>query len=276
MAEGHKQATLEVGTTTRGKEKKIEDYFGVRKNQKPEAENTRKLEEAMENNDILKAEKELKSAREKYVSANFETKNALDKIKKFLLVKGDLGNKEALDLKHTEYKNKRNELLSLKIGELKSQNPGKDKIGEKMKDLMESFSLNEEENLHIARAKFGPQQEGISNNHERITPKNIGPAPESLPDSAGDDYERNSAVILENLMECIKENAAIFGKKWEGIRGMNVYRIIRDMNWRKNNEMNLILRKLQETLGENVRPGGLETLENWLERLSKLAREKGK
>jgi len=110
-----------------------------------------KPKETLKNDPILKAEKELELAREKYVGANFETENALSKISKFLHMKGDLGDKEALDLKHAEYRNKLNELLSLKIDELKRQNPGKNKIGEKINKLVENFNLKEEAALRGAR-----------------------------------------------------------------------------------------------------------------------------
>jgi hypothetical protein len=240
MREGYKQPNPE----TDNKRKKIEDYFSGQKRQEPKIEEMQKPEAAAESSGISKVEKELNLAREQYVSANFEIDSALIKIKKFLHVKEDFSDKEALNLRYSRYKSKLNELLSLKIDELKSQNPENAKIGEKIKDLMEKFNLDEKATLQKVRAKFEPQQERAPENQEKTM--------ESF----------RSAISL--------------GKEWKKIKDMNFREATEKMDWRGNNKVETIFRDIKEKLGNEARPGSDETLERWTERVSELTIEKGK
>lgn len=261
----------------------IEKYFGERKNQKPENEDIKnpvkgefvKSKEAMESDEISKAEMELELAREKYVGANFETNSALARIKKFLHLKSDPTNREELNLNHSEYKNKLNELLNLKIDELKNRNLGNDKIGEKMKDLLERFNLDEKSRLCDAHAKFEPQREEVSENHEQIMPEKTGSVSERLPKPAKINFDSIFRGDAEEVIESFR-SAIVLSGKWEDIKNMTFSEAARELKWRANKKIENIFKRLKKRLGDDARPGDGETLEKWTERVAELAVEKTK
>jgi hypothetical protein len=271
MAEKYTPATLEV----KDKEKKIEDYFSVKKNQEPNVESEKKPELVEGDGNILRIEKELELAREEYVGSNFETENALAKISKFLHIKGDLGDKEALDLKKSKYQNKLNELLSLKIDELKRQNPENNKIGEKVKDLWESFNLNEETSLRVVRAKFEPQQEKTPQNNEQAKLENTQAKPEKLPNPVKINFDSIFQGDAGGATELFR-SAIVLGGKWEDIENMTFGEAAKELEWRSNKKIENIFKRLKKRLGNDARPGDGEMLKKWTERVAKLAIEKSK
>lgn len=267
-----------------GKEEKaasIEKYFSERKNQKPENEDIKtpvkgefvESKEATEGDEISKAEKELELAREKYVGANFETKSASDKIKKFLHVKDDLGDREALDLKYSKYKNKLNELLSLKIDELKSRNLGNNKIGKKINALKEDFDLEEEAKLNAVRAKFEPQQEKAPGTHEQVILEKAELVSKSLPDPEDSNLEFIFQGDKEKAMESFRSVISL-GEEWENIKNMDFREATQKINWRDNNKVETIFIDIKRRLGNDAKPRKKETLEKWTERVAGLAIEK--
>ncbi len=86
------------------------------------------------------------------------------------------------------------------------------------------------------------------------------------------------SVFRGNMEEATKSfrSAISLDEKWDNIKGMNFREAAKNMNWRASDKLDTIFKCLKETLGNDARPGGGETLEKWTERVSKLAIEKTK
>lgn len=85
-------------------------------------------------------------------------------------------------------------------------------------------------------------------------------------------------VFQGNAGEATKSfrSAIALDEKWDNIKGMNFREAAKNMNWRASDKLDTIFKCLKETLGNDARPGGGETLEKWTERVSRLAVEKTK
>jgi len=243
MGKRNESFTLEtgsskVGTVDASKTEKIEKYFSVKKDREPEIAGDCSFEGSQKN-----------GAGEKKNTDKIITAEELEKIKK-----------ETADIKleieelEKAYAKKRGE----NSGFFKRFRIVPGSLGE---------SAREEKRLSL---KLLVKRIEVADNEKKIK-EFEGQCRVVKKDN---NFEKNISAVLEDLRECIDKNGTTVDEKWENIKSLNFYEAARKMNWRENDKLDGIFKNLRGLLGDDVRPGGVETLEKWTKRISKMAAEK--